>query len=288
MSSVLTVGSLFSGIGGLDYGLELTGRFRVVWQVEKKTYCRRILAKHWPDVARFSDVRTVGTQNLSPVEVLVGGFPCQDISPAGKRAGIDGPQSGLWAEFARLICELQPRYVIVENSSDLLQRGMGRVLGDLDTSGYDAQWCVLSAASVGARHLRRRTFIVAYPNRQQYDAAAQSCLDPTSGEQTPLERVYSDVAHASGDRWQTVQQEPGLLQTSQSEGVLQSPNRTRLIFSQPLSRWKLWADEPDVDRVADGVPARLDRLEGLGNAVVPQVAEYVGYCLATWHDSQVQ
>jgi DNA (cytosine-5)-methyltransferase 1 len=283
----VTFGSLFTGIGGLDLGLERAG-LQCAWQVEINAYATKVLTKHWPHVARFRDVRSVGrhTTNLTtcycpltPVDVLAGGFPCQDISPAGKRAGIDGERSGLWADFFRLICELRPRYVLVENSADLLRRGMGRVLGDLAGAGYDAEWCVLSAAQLGAPHLRRRTFIVAYPNSQQYDTSTPPRINSSPGPETSPQRVYRSLAHPDSNGRETLQQEPELLQTSESGGVFQSSHRNRAFFRRPIARWELWADEPNVGRVAHGVPSRLDRLSGIGNAVVPQVAEYIGNCV---------
>src|SRR6185312_5367478 len=157
------MGSLFAGIGGFDLGFERAG-FKTIWQVEIDSFCRRVLAKHFPEAERFEDVRDCGKHNLRPVDVICGGFPCQDISNAGKRAGIDGERSGLWSEFARIIGELRPRFVVVENVAALLGRGMGRVLGDLAEIGYDAEWQVISAAEMGALHLRERVWIVAYPN----------------------------------------------------------------------------------------------------------------------------
>jgi len=159
---VSTIGSLFSGIGGLELGLEWAGLGRVTWQVEKDAYCRQVLAKHWPDAVRYEDVRAVGAHNLSRVDVLCGGFPCQDISIAGKGAGLSGARSGLWSEYARIIRELRPRIVVVENVSALVVRGLDRVLCDLAASGYDAVWFHLRASDVGAPHLRERLFIVAY------------------------------------------------------------------------------------------------------------------------------
>src|SRR3990167_10929952 len=131
----MRIGSLFSGIGGLELGLEWAGVGRTVWQVELDPYCRAVLAKHWPDAQRFTDVRDCNSTNLPPVDVLCGGFPCQDISDAGKRAGITGARSGLWSEFARIIRELRPRYVVVENVRALLVRGIDTVLGDLAAAG---------------------------------------------------------------------------------------------------------------------------------------------------------
>src|SRR3990167_3261466 len=158
----LTFGSLFSGIGGIDLGLERAG-MRCAWQVEIDDYCQRVLAKHWPDVPRFRDVREVGAHNLAHVDLIAGGFPCQDLAQGGKSVGIEGSRSGLWSEFARIIRELRPRFVFVENVPGLLVRGMGRVLGDLASCGYDAEWQSIPAAAVGAPHIRERVFILAYP-----------------------------------------------------------------------------------------------------------------------------
>src|SRR6266699_2059797 len=141
---MLTVGSLFSGIGGFDLGLERAG-MEIRWQVEIDSFCQQVLAKHWPNVKRYDDVRTVGAHNLERVDVLCGGFPCQDVSCAGPRTGIDGVRSGLWSEMVRVVRELRPRYVFMENTHGLLERGFGRVLGDLAEAGYDAEWACLAA-----------------------------------------------------------------------------------------------------------------------------------------------
>lgn len=160
----LLCGSLFSGIGGLDLGLERAG-MNVIWQVERDEYCRRVLERHWPNVRRWDDVRAWPQPDTRPVDVLCGGFPCQDISDAGPRIGIDGERSGLWAEFARIIREVRPSIVVVENVSALLDRGIGRVLGDLAAMGFDAEWGVVSSCAVGAAHMRERLFVVANATR---------------------------------------------------------------------------------------------------------------------------
>lgn len=166
----LRVLSLFAGIGGIDLGLERTGGFETVAVCEIDPYCRRVLAKHWPEAKQYDDVRILTADALRrdgiAVDVIVGGFPCQDISYAGPGAGLDGERSGLWFQFARLIGEVAPRYVIVENVAALLDRGMGAVLGTLSDLGYDAEWDTVSACSVGHAHVRRRVLIVAYPNGQ--------------------------------------------------------------------------------------------------------------------------
>ncbi|TKD00423.1 DNA cytosine methyltransferase [Polyangium fumosum] len=155
------MGSLFSGIGLLELGLEWAGLGPVAWQVEQDAWCRGVLARHWPRAKRYEDVRAVGAE-LEEVDLICGGFPCQDISYAGNGAGIEGERSGLWREQCRIICLLRPRYVLVENVAALLVRGVDRVLGDLAEAGYDAEWSCVRASDVGAPHRRERLFILAY------------------------------------------------------------------------------------------------------------------------------
>lgn len=165
----MTFVSLFAGIGGIDVGLERAGH-TCVGQVEIDAYCRKVLAKHWPDVPRIADVRSFKGNEFGPFDILAGGFPCQDISTAGPRAGLDGKHSGLWSEFARLVRETQPRYVLVENTTGLLVRGLDRVLADLAASGFDAEWDCLPAAAFGAPHIRAREWLLAYPRGERNEA----------------------------------------------------------------------------------------------------------------------
>jgi DNA (cytosine-5)-methyltransferase 1 len=158
----LTVGSLFSGIGGLELGLERTGGFRTIWHCEIEPYPSAILAERWPGVPNLGDITKVDWAEVIRPDVLCGGFPCQDISNAGKRAGIGGEKSGLWKHYLKAIGELRPRYVLAENVAALVNRGLDVVLADLAALRYDAEWDIISAASVGAPHLRERIFIVAY------------------------------------------------------------------------------------------------------------------------------
>lgn len=168
----LRVGSLFAGIAGFDLGLEATDGFQTLFFVENNKYCQAVLKKHWPEVPIFNDVNEVhgGFKDdiwcehcLPAIDVLVGGFPCQDISLAGSGEGIKGARSGLWIQFARLIGELRPRYVIIENVSALTTRGLDRVLVDLTEIGYDCEWDCIPASTVGAPHQRDRLWLVAYP-----------------------------------------------------------------------------------------------------------------------------
>ncbi len=172
--------SLFAGIGGLELGLERAGLGTTRWQVEIEPFNRKVLASQWPDAERFADVRDVSAEDFPGCDVICGGFPCQDISSAGKREGIDGQRSGLWREFARLIGEIRPRIVVVENVPDLAVRGLGRVLGDLCALGYDAEWEIVSAQDAGAGHLRGRLFIIAtlcHPDAQGQSVGASDAAE---------------------------------------------------------------------------------------------------------------
>src|SRR5574343_1933529 len=209
----LTVGSLFTGIGGFDLGLERAG-MRVAWQSEIDPYASAVLKKYWPLVPNHGDIRGITGDSVEWVDVLCGGFPCQDISNAGKRAGIDGERSGLWAEYARVIGELRPRYVVVENVAALLGRGLRRVLGDLAALGFDAEWHCIPASAVGAPHRRDRIWIVA-DSRQQRECSAQNdgCCVERGGPQGREQLVGdsgsgANVAHAGSQRLQGAGNEP--------------------------------------------------------------------------------
>lgn len=296
--SKLRVLDLFSGIGGFSLGLERTGGFETVAFCEIEDYPRRVLAKHWPDVPIYDDVRTLTHERLQQdgiaVDVICGGFPCQDISFAGKGAGLAGERSGLWREFARLIDEIRPRYALVENVAALLYRGLGDVLGGLAEIGYDAEWHCIPASSVGAPHRRDRIWIVAYPVA---DAGGGRCSrpdcrqiqQPWRAEAVGTSQVLAD-ANGAGLEWrprlaehlakQLAAIERGGAGQAMGDPARELPYRSRSISEQ--AGWRepsdasWWLAEPDVGRVAHGVPSRVDRLRALGNAVVPQIPELIG------------
>jgi len=293
----VNVGSLFSGIGGFELGFERAG-MRVSWQVEQDAYCRAVLARHFPDAVRFEDVREVGARELEPVDLICGGFPCQDLSAAGRGAGLAGSRSGLWSEFARIVRELRPRYVVVENVPALLtgkgkrwDRGpIGRVLGDLAEARYDAEWACLSAREFGAPHLRKRVWIVAYPARDAEAGAATESRSERQRARAGGERSRAaDLADPDAERQSRragERRSSGRGELEDSGGVgLAVPDADRqqhegraqaLGGSAGEELWDHWAAEPAVGRVADGVPQRVDRLAALGNALVPQIAEWIG------------
>jgi len=183
---MMRVLDLFSGIGGFSLGLERTGGFETVAFCEIDPFCRRVLAKHWPHVRQFDDVTKLRGEDVGPVDVICGGFPCQDISSMGQRAGLTGERSGLWGDFARLIGELRPKFVIVENVAALLGLGFGDVLGDLAALGYNAEWHCIPAGYVGAPHERDRVWIVAYSTEESrfheshFGEAAQRLRDDSN------------------------------------------------------------------------------------------------------------
>ena len=266
-------GSLFSGIGGMDLGLERAG-MECVWQVEIDDYCQRVLAKHWPDVERFADVREVGKHNLAPVDLIAGGFPCQPHSVAGKRAGAADDRN-LWPEYLRIVRELEPRYVLGENVPGLRTTMLDTVLSDLENAGYTVWTFNIPACALDAPHRRERLFIVARRERMGRKEGASEGVQSQEQKQEGQEPQHicegisetKDVAYCSGKRIQG--QRASRKQIAEIHGGSEIPMRDGC-------HGTFWTVEPDVGRVAHGVPNRVDRLRGLGNAVVPQVAEYVG------------
>ena len=222
----MRVGSLFAGIGGFDLGLERAG-MEIRWQVENNLWCQRVLAKHWPNVTRYGDIKQVDWHTIEPVDLVCGGFPCQPFSLAGKRKGFDDDRY-LWPEVVRCLDAVRPTWFLGENVPGIVNVALDQVCADLESLGYTVQAFNIPACAVDAAHQRKRIWIVAHTNRQ--------------GPQ--------------GRR-----SEYGL---GEGQGQMQ------------IGRCDWWSCEPGVQRVAYGIPARVDRLRGLGNAVVPQVVEVLG------------
>lgn len=172
----LTVGSCFSGIGGLEIGLEWTGGFETKWQIENDAYATTVLAKHWNNVKRYGDIRSVDPSDLEPVDLICGGYPCQPFSHAGERKGSEDKRH-LWPFMHRLIRSLRPRFALMENVTGHLSMGFDTVLRDLAECGYDAEWQVFCASDVGLPHRRERVFIIAYPNLQHGQARLGDFVD---------------------------------------------------------------------------------------------------------------
>tara|TARA_R110002020_G_scaffold358855_4_gene571482 strand:- start:2234 stop:2989 length:756 start_codon:yes stop_codon:yes gene_type:complete len=243
-----TIGSLFSGVGGIELGLErgIAGS-KTIWQVEMDPFCQRVLARNWPHAELFDDVNKVGKQNLSQVDIICGGFPCQGFSVSGKMEGLENEKSNLWWQCHRIIRELRPRVVLLENTPALLVRGALDVFGSLAEIGYDAEWSTVTASSVGAPHRRERVFIVCYP--APGSDKGRSPADAHHG--------YAEDAVPAGR------------QTAPVHGAQDGEQF-----------WRRNAPPPALCGVDDGVPDRVERCRSYGNAVVPQCAEWIGRRIA--------
>jgi DNA (cytosine-5)-methyltransferase 1 len=283
MPDKLKVLDLFSGIGGFSLGLERTGGFSTVAFCEIEEFPRRVLAKHWPNVPCYRDVRELTAERLAAdgiaVDVICGGFPCQDISTAGKGAGLAGERSGLFYEIARLVGELEPRYVILENVAALLSRGLADVLGTLASLGYDAEWHCIPASALGAPHHRDRMWIIGWPaigwdlaDSQRTGAGRPAkvriAFDADKGCQGLAQGWIASLADPLRNNEQG--QQSGSVDAQEWSGPLIGSLGSRC----DGPGW--WRAEPNVGRVANGVPDRAHRLKGLGNAVVPQIPELIG------------
>lgn len=251
MADKLKVLDLFSGIGGFSLGLERTGGFETVAFCEIEDFPRKVLAKHWPDVPCYRDVRELTAERLAAdgiaVDVITGGFPCQDVSSAGKRAGIgDGTRSGLYSEVIRLASDIRPKFIILENVAGLLsgpseRRGgwFGRVLGDLAECGYDAEWENIPAAAMGAPHRRERVWVVSYPNsnRLQKNTNQADLCEPT---------IFRGMRRRLGQ--------------------MDSP--------------RIWLEPRPIGacpmEVGNGISEWVGGIKSFGNAVVPQIPELIG------------
>jgi DNA (cytosine-5)-methyltransferase 1 len=237
----------FSGIGGFSLAARWLGGIETVQFVEREPYCHRILAKHWPTVPIHDDICTFNPAPRS-ADIVCGGFPCQDISTAGKQAGIkQGTRSGLFYELMRVICVVRPRYVVLENVSAILANGLDTVLGELAEAGFDCEWACIPASAVGACHQRNRWWCVAYANNTGVEA-------PRTEQQPAGIEQYGELAANSSGK--------GL------EGRWACGS----IANRLSPDWRSYLSEPVLCRGDDGLSNRVDRLKALGNAVVPQVA----------------
>lgn len=258
--------ALFAGAGGGILGGALLG-WTTVGAVELEPYPRNILLQRqrdgllppfpiWDDVCTFN-----GTPWRGLVDVVSGGFPCQDISAAGKGVGITGTRSGLWKQMHRIICEVRPRYAFMENSPMLTSRGLGTVLGDLAEAGYDAAWLVLGASDVGAPHVRKRIWIL----------ATDSNL-PRTGRRLSFQERPHTLCNTSSVRQQESLTNAGNLSSPTKTPQLTHSARTNQNPDARSQTNDWWASEPNVGRVAHGVASRVDRLKAIGNGQVPLVA----------------
>jgi DNA (cytosine-5)-methyltransferase 1 len=310
--AVRTIGvkvlDLFSGIGGFSLGLERAG-FETVAFCEPDRYCRMVLAKHWPGVWQYERVETLSAARLAAdriaaPDLICGGFPCQDVSVAGIGEGLAGERSGLWREFARLIDECRPAWCIIENVSALRGRGLDIVLSDLAALGFDAQWHCIPASHVGAPHRRDRIWIIANTDRHRVridkqrsspgrldvshgrnaiasddgatrplaDADGERCAGRGLAQHLVIARSLRDLI----DRCREGGWRDGPALADADGGGLEVGPAENSPRAHGLELGRSPGVEPDVGRVADGIPARVDRLKALGNSLVPLIPELIG------------
>jgi DNA (cytosine-5)-methyltransferase 1 len=307
MSSCLSHGSLFSGIGGFDLAAQWMG-WNNIFQCEKDEWCRKVLAKNFPNTKRFEDIKEFNAKEYNgTIDVISGGFPCQPFSVAGQRKGKEDDRY-LWAEMLRVIGEVQPKFVVGENVTGIIGMALDTVLSDLEAQNYTTETYIIPACSKNAWHRRDRVWIVAYSNSIRWQDEQKengqtlhnrngngSTEEQSRGEQQRRTGKPSDIL---SDTTEQGFQNRGRTQMADTGKAEQEPERLcsdgeRLqdatnsndtgckeqrqpitdgteLFAPKCSSW--WETEPAVGRVADGLSGRVDRLKGLGNAIVPQVA----------------
>lgn len=296
---MIRIGSLFSGIGGFELGVERAiPNAKTVWQVEQNTYCQTILKKHWPNAHIYDDVRTVMADKVDSVEILLGGFPCQDLSIAGKQKGVyDGKQSSLWWEMHRIIRTIRPRVVIMENVANIVRVGGTTVVASLTEIGYCTEWTIIKASDFGAPHRRARWFAVAYPEEESNNRrpttnsngfrvrtpdqilAGWKTFDVHATEESTnsnsircnsrsnIQPEYTNCIYGERDSKKNIKQR------SQWESRIGKNSHVR---STTKNFWQRQTPpQPTVCTVDDGISNRLARLTALGNAIVPQCSEWI-------------
>ena len=290
------IGSLFAGIGGFELGLERSwGNAETIWQVERDTFCQTILSKHWPQSIIYNDVKDITKDKVKPVDVLIGGFPCQDISTAGNQKGVhDGEKSSLWWEMWRIVGDLRPRIIIMENVANIIRLGGADVVGSLAQIGFDCEWTVISARQFGAPHFRERWFGVAYSQSirgdihrestkesqekrktrahpgligEQYIGEGQKRSNPTT--HTQRRGLQSHTIESKSPKWETSK----MSQYRDGENGFGWSNNGD---NNGREYWKTTPYPSPFCRVDDGIPNRVARLRALGNAIVPQCSQWVG------------
>ena len=276
----IKIGSLFSGIGGFELGLERAiPNSETVWQCEQDAYCQKILAKHWPNAIIYDDVRTINNQ-VESIDILCGGFPCQDISIAGEQRGIhEGKKSSLWWEMHRIIGILEPRIIVLENVAAITSVGGTDVIGRLTEIGYDCQWSIISAAQCGAPHRRNRWFCIAYPHSQRPGQTRDWRTSQKIGQGSDIQQWRPQNETSSNTNCTSSQRRRIPSRTQQKD-------QDTSCETGGTSFWKeSEIPESTICGMDDGIPTGLDRttrrnnrhrLKALGNAIVPQCSQWIG------------
>jgi DNA (cytosine-5)-methyltransferase 1 len=270
MATPLRILDLFSGIGGFSYAAErIVGGFETVQFVEREPFCQKVLRNHWPDVPIHDDICTYDPAP-GTADVVVGGFPCQDISQAGRRAGIEnGDRSALFFELLRVVRLVRPRFIVLENVAAIADRDLGIVLGSLAAAGFDAEWACIQASAVGGCHRRDRWWAVAYAG----DIRSTGRAKRYSEAQTRIKA--SQRSNADGldlDAIRGISADSNQLRLQGADELAKGGPAWEAATARLVPDWRTYLSEPGLRRGDDGLSGRVDRLKALGNAVVPQVA----------------
>jgi DNA (cytosine-5)-methyltransferase 1 len=282
---------LFSGIGGFSLGLESTGGFETVAFCDIEKYCLQVLEKRFPGVPRYTDIKELNydkikSDGLFPIDIITGGYPCQPFSVAGRKKGEEDPRH-LWPEMFRLVQELRPSWVIGENVSGHIKLGLDTVLKNLESEGYSARTFSISASSVGANHQRERVWIVA--NARQHErgfqpSGNQEGIGPRTFEKTKRSSATNKTSR-SGTRKETLADTNSERGRSWETRHKDAENVGQSSRSEEAYNW--WDIEPNVGRVAHGVPKRVDRLKSLGNSLVPHIPYYIGLSILRTYEKEL-
>ena len=289
----LNVLDLFSGIGGFSLGLEATGGFETKAFCELDKYCKSVLKKHWPDTRQYDDIKELTydklrSDGIDTIDIITGGYPCQPFSVAGKQKGTEDKRH-LWPEYFRLVKECRPTWVIGENVSGHIKLGLDQVIEDLESEGYATRTFSISASSIGANHQRERIWIIANSNSNGL-LKDDSNIRPQSTESIGKDSgsIRKDIpreqhmANSNSGSKETLNQERVLGEQNTEGETERYPDGSLQVHGQ-------WNFEPNVGRVADGIPSRVDRLKSLGNSLVPQIPYYIGQTiLRTMADTNEQ
>lgn len=287
----ITIGSLFSGIGGFELGLERAiPNAKTIWQCEQNAFAQKVLKKHWPDVPIYDDIKEMKHGSIDIVDIICGGFPCQDISQAGKGKGIaNGERSGLWFEMLRIIDIVQPRIAIAENVTAITQKGRGMdiVISSLAKIGYDVEWIDVRASDEGAPHKRERIFFVAYPNgfsdwRKHKTRILHNKERNTKNNTKKIRSNGNATFRNICENNDGTRCEPTNTISERTQISIEGKHPSVKMFgSESQERrvntyWSKGTIESPICRVDDGISNRVDRLKALGNAIVPQCSETIG------------
>jgi len=272
---------LFSGIGGFSLGLETAGLAETVAFCDIEDYCQKVLNKHWPHIPIFSDIKelnyeTLKAKGINNIDIITGGYPCQPFSVAGRKKGEQDPRH-LWPEYFRLVKELRPTWVIGENVSGHIKQGLDTVLENLESEGYSTRTFSISASSIGANHKRERVWILAHSGRSLREGTE---LGKENENEIGKENANQFERSSSTSQSNVANSERERLQRSEQYETHTRETSTQFPTAEQIEATGLhWAIEPDVGRVAHGIPNRMDRLKSLGNSLVPQIPFLIANCI---------